>query len=120
VSDSGVKWSISREFIPHFANGGALRHELISDRLGPYWAPADKLAMPFGPDRHGRENRIAFTFRLELKDGTPAEPPTFSTAVPNWRRDDVIPLGRDQALRVIDRRPAQEPDGDPVLVVEAT
>jgi hypothetical protein len=28
--------------------------------------------VPFGPNRHGREHRMAFTFKLEDKDGTPA------------------------------------------------
>jgi hypothetical protein len=33
-----------------------------------------------------REDRMAgFTFKLEHEDGTPADPPTFRTAVPNWR-----------------------------------
>jgi hypothetical protein len=27
----------------------------------------------------------AFTFKLELADGTPADPPTLKTAVPDWR-----------------------------------
>jgi hypothetical protein len=61
---------------------------------------------------------MAFTFRLELEDGTPADPPTLSTAVPHWHEGDVIPLGRDKALRVIDTRPGHEPDEAPVLVVE--
>jgi hypothetical protein len=47
---------------------------------------------------------MAFTFRLELDDGTPADLPTLSTAVPNWRTGDVIPLGRGKALRVIGTR----------------
>jgi hypothetical protein len=59
-----------------------------------------------------------FLFRLETPEGAPADPPTFSTAVPNWRPGDVIPLGRDGALRVIDTRPGREPDEDPVLIVE--
>jgi hypothetical protein len=59
-----------------------------------------------------------FTYRLELEDGTPADPPTFETAVPTWRAGDTIPLGRDSTLRVIDTRPGREPDEDPVLVVE--
>jgi hypothetical protein len=58
-----------------------------------------------------------FTYRLELEDGTPADPPSLETAVPNWRAGDTIPLGRDRILRVIDTRP-REPDEDPVLVVE--
>jgi hypothetical protein len=70
------------------------------------------------PTDNGRENRMAFMFKLELEDGTPADPPTFSAAVPNWRSGDVIPLGRGKALRVIGTRPGQKPDDDLVLVVE--
>jgi hypothetical protein len=50
---------------------------------------------------------MAFTFRLEGEDGTPADLPTFKTAVPNWRRGDTIPLGRDKSLRVIGTRSAR-------------
>ena len=46
----------------------------------------------------------AFTYRLELEDGTLAEPPKLDTAVPNWSAGDVIPLWRDRILRVIDTR----------------
>jgi hypothetical protein len=56
-----------------------------------------------------------FTFRLEHEDGTPADPPTLHTAVPNWRAGDTIPLCRDRTLRVIDVR--DDSDGV-VLVVE--
>jgi hypothetical protein len=35
-----------------------------------------------------------FAFRLEREDGTPADPPTFRAAVPNWRPGDTIPPGR--------------------------
>jgi hypothetical protein len=56
-----------------------------------------------------------FFFKLELKDGTPADPPTLHTAVPNWRPGDTIPLGPDRALRVIEVR--DDSDGA-VLVVE--
>jgi hypothetical protein len=34
-----------------------------------------------------------FLFRLETIDGLPAEPATLSSAVPNWRSGDRIPLG---------------------------
>jgi hypothetical protein len=61
---------------------------------------------------------MAFTFRLEHEDGAPAEPPTFRTAVPNWRPGDMIPLGADRTLRVLGVRLAEEPDGQTVLVVE--
>jgi hypothetical protein len=59
-----------------------------------------------------------FTFRLEHEDGTPADPPTFHTAVPNWQTGDTIPLGAGSALRVIAIR-ANDADQPPALVVEA-
>jgi hypothetical protein len=62
---------------------------------------------------------VAFTFKLEQENGTPADPPRLDTAVPNWSARDTIPLGRDRILRVVDIRPGREPDDDPVLVVES-
>jgi hypothetical protein len=59
---------------------------------------------------------MAFTFKLEHQDGTPANPPTLHTPVPNWRAGDTIPLGRGSALRVIEVR--DDSDGA-VLVVES-
>jgi hypothetical protein len=59
---------------------------------------------------------MAFLFRLETRDGTPADPPTFATAVPNWRPGHTIPLGR-RSLRVIEVRDV-DADKPPVLVVE--
>jgi hypothetical protein len=59
----------------------------------------------------------AFAFKLEREDGTPADPPTFRTAVPNWSAGDTIPLGRDRALRVVDTRPGGDNE-EPALVVE--
>ncbi len=35
---------------------------------------------------------LAFTYRLVLEDGTPAEPPTFSTAVPTWHEGDTFTM----------------------------
>jgi hypothetical protein len=60
---------------------------------------------------------VAFLFRLEAADGTPVEPPTLASAVPNWRPGDTIPLGAQKALRVVAVRDddAEQP---PVLVVE--
>lgn len=51
-----------------------------------------------------------------MRDGTQAEPPTLSSAVPNWREGDTIHFGK-RMLRVIGKR---DDDGDqpPVLVVE--
>ena len=34
---------------------------------------------------------MTFLFKLETKDGAAADPPTFRTAVPNWRPGDTIP-----------------------------
>ena len=58
---------------------------------------------------------MAFLFKLETTDGTPADPPTLSTAVPDWRPGDAIPVGR-RSLRVVDVR-AGDP-GEAILVVE--
>jgi hypothetical protein len=58
----------------------------------------------------------AFTFRLEREDGTPAEPRTLETAVPNWSAGDTIPLGRDKTLRVVEVRLGG--DDESVLIVE--
>jgi hypothetical protein len=61
---------------------------------------------------------MAFTFKLQHEDGRPADPPTFHTAVPTWNPGDMIPLGRDRNLCVIEIRPGRDPDEDPVLVVK--
>jgi hypothetical protein len=58
---------------------------------------------------------MAFTFKLENQDGTPADPPTLQTTVPNWSPGDTIPLGRDRTLRVIEVRHGEDVD---VLIVE--
>jgi hypothetical protein len=59
---------------------------------------------------------MAFLFRLETREGAPAEPPTLTSAVPNWRSGNTIPLGAPM-LRVIDIRD-DDADKPPVLVVE--
>jgi hypothetical protein len=59
---------------------------------------------------------MAFTYRLEQEDGTPADPPVLHTAVPTWQAGDTISLGADEVLRVIKTR-FDDPD-DPVLVVQ--
>ena len=58
---------------------------------------------------------MAFTFKLELADGTPANPPTLGAAVPDWKPGDTIYLGHDR-LRVIERR--EDDDSHGLLVVE--
>jgi hypothetical protein len=60
---------------------------------------------------------MAFLFRLETIDGTPAEPSTLSSAVPNWRAGDTIPLGAHRTLRVVDLRD-DDADQPPVPIVE--
>jgi hypothetical protein len=69
---------------------------------------------PSGP---GEENRMAFLFRLETRDGVPAEPPTLTCAVPNMRPGDTIPIAANRTLRVVDVR-YDEADDASVLVVE--
>jgi hypothetical protein len=59
---------------------------------------------------------MAFTFKLVTVDGTPADPPQFTTVAPQWRPGDKIPLGR-RALRVVGIR-ATDIDETPVLIVE--
>ena len=46
---------------------------------------------------------MAFLFKLEHEDGTPAEPPTLTVSVPNIGPGDRIPLGK-RTLRVIGKR----------------
>ena len=59
---------------------------------------------------------MAFMFRLEQEDGSPADPPTLKSAVPNWRPGETIPLGR-WTLRVVGIRD-DDAEQAPVLVVE--
>jgi hypothetical protein len=58
-----------------------------------------------------------FLFRLETVEGEPAEPPTLSAAVPNWKAGDTIPLGK-RTLRVVGKRD-EDADQPPVLIVVA-
>ena len=59
---------------------------------------------------------MAFTYKLEHEDGTPADPPSFKTSVPTWRPGDTMPLGQGLLLRVVSIREGDDL-GDPVLVV---
>jgi hypothetical protein len=62
---------------------------------------------------------LGFDFKLELEDGTPADPATFRAAVPTWREGDEIFVPGSR-LRVIGTRLDEGSDGEPVsvLVVE--
>jgi|SRR5215471_2392607 len=57
---------------------------------------------------------MAFLFKLETRDGLPAEPPTLSAAVPNWSAGDVIALGAGRSLVVVGKRD-DDADAPPVL-----
>lgn len=80
---------------------------------------ADTVAVkPFRSHPKGRvQDQMAFMFRLQHEDGTPANPPTLTSAVPNWRTGDAIPLDADRALRAVDVRD-DDADQPPVLIVE--
>jgi hypothetical protein len=62
---------------------------------------------------------MAFTFKLERADGTPADPPSFHTVAPQWKPRDTIPLGRGRMLSVVGVR-VTAADETPVLIVEDT
>jgi hypothetical protein len=55
------------------------------------------------------------TFRLEQADGTPADPPSITLAVPSMRVGDTIPLRRGEAFRVV----GVVAGDDPTLIVES-
>ena len=57
-----------------------------------------------------------FLFKLETADGTPAEPSSFSSAVPNWAPGETIHFGR-RTVRVVAVRD-YDADQPPVLIVE--
>jgi hypothetical protein len=60
-----------------------------------------------------------FTYELRHADGTSADPPAITLAVPNMQVGDTIPIRRGRTLRVVDIRDddAEQP---PVLIVEDT
>jgi len=60
---------------------------------------------------------MPFLFRLEMEDGSPADPPTLSVEVPNWSPGDVIALGAGRCLRVVGKRD-DDVESPPVLIVE--
>ena len=57
-----------------------------------------------------------FLFRFVTEDGAPAEPPTLSSAVPDWREGDTMHLGK-RAMRVVGKRD-HAADQAPMLIVE--
>jgi hypothetical protein len=65
---------------------------------------------------NGRRTGLAFSFKLEHEDGTPADPPTLASAVPDWRPAMRF-LGRAKTLRVVEIRD-DDANQPPTLVVE--
>lgn len=51
---------------------------------------------------------VMFTFKLIHTDGTPAEPPQFVTAVPNWQEGDTFLLRPGRVLRIVSIRCTDE------------
>jgi hypothetical protein len=60
---------------------------------------------------------MTFTYKLERADGTPADPPTVRTAVPDMRPGDTIPLRPGTTLRVVGVQ-VDEADQPTTLIVE--
>jgi hypothetical protein len=58
-----------------------------------------------------------FLFRLETVDGSPAQPSSLESAVPNWAPGDMITLSRSRQLRVVELRD-DDADRPPLLIVE--
>ena len=56
-----------------------------------------------------------FTYKLRHADGTSADPPAITLAVPNMRVGDTIPLRRGVTLRVVGVVAGE----DPTLIVES-
>jgi hypothetical protein len=44
---------------------------------------------------------MAFTYKLLLEDGTPADPPTFTTAVPTWHAGDKVLIRPGRTFRIL-------------------
>jgi hypothetical protein len=42
---------------------------------------------------------MGFIFKLELEDGTPADPPMLDTAVPNWRARGKTTAAKESPAR---------------------
>jgi hypothetical protein len=61
---------------------------------------------------------MPFQFRLELRDGEPADPPTFATGVPNWRPGDTLVTGPNRRYTVLEVRDSRDDEEPGVMVVE--
>jgi hypothetical protein len=45
---------------------------------------------------------MTFSFEMRLADGTPAEPPRFTSAVPNWNVGDVAMIRPGVKYRIVE------------------
>jgi len=59
-----------------------------------------------------------FTFKLQHPDGTPADPPTLVSGVPNWGPGDVMTFAPGKQFRVLETLDPEDPELNGVLVVE--
>jgi hypothetical protein len=62
----------------------------------------------------------AFRFRLVLEDGSPAEPPTFAAAVPDWHPRQVFFTSPGHYFRILRIEPELDgsADHDATWIVE--
>jgi hypothetical protein len=44
---------------------------------------------------------MSFTFTMRLVDGPPADPPTFTSAIPDWRVGDDVRVGSEVRYRIV-------------------
>ena len=88
------------------------------NRPGEDGAIADHVGSPCRPVPETEDwMSLGYHFRLQLPDGSPADPPTYKSSTLVWHQGDVIPLGRGRRLRVLGVRD-DDADQPPVLVVE--
>jgi hypothetical protein len=50
-----------------------------------------------------------FTYQLFLEDGSPAEPLTFATSVPDWHTDDKFMVRPGEEYRIVELQPERDP-----------
>ena len=49
-----------------------------------------------------------FTYKLQLEDGTPADPPKFTTAVPTWHEGDTVLIRPGCELEIVAIQPSTD------------
>jgi hypothetical protein len=56
---------------------------------------------------------------MVLRDGSPAEPAEFTSSEPNWRPGDRAMVNPRLVFRILEVRPADEPESSATWVVES-